>query len=183
MFSKWAKEIGRQGMSILITCMLLTPVHYVECSFYTQDRERAPLQPKMLLQPKPSSQPKPSLQLEQPLPEMSMNDTMGAASGNDFEHLPGLTPAKYALNLMDAFFTDEEMKGHLFIKSQRSKSTRELLPLDKVKKILCKLYTVKSEILAVIKFGSGPTIGSFKLGGMLRVLPYIHAYEKKICQF
>ena len=39
-----------------------------------------------------------------------------------------------ALNHIDSLFTNDEMWGHLFIKSARSKSTRELLPQDCVKK-------------------------------------------------
>ena len=57
-------------------------------------------------------------------------------SGVDFHQLTGATPDKYALNLMDSLFTDDEMRGHLFFKSARSKSTRELLPQDRVKKLL-----------------------------------------------
>ena len=63
---------------------------------------------------------------------------MDTSSGVDLQHLPGSTPDKYALNLMDALFTDEEMRGHLFIKSGRSKSVRDRLPQDRVKQLLCK---------------------------------------------
>lgn len=58
----------------------------------------------------------------------------------DFQLLTGATPDKYALNLMDSLFTDDEMRGHLFFKSARSKSTRELLPQDRVKKLLGTTY-------------------------------------------
>ena len=54
----------------------------------------------------------------------------------NFQLLTGATPDKHALNLMDSLFTDDEMRGHIFFKSARSKSTRELLPQDRVKKLL-----------------------------------------------
>lgn len=101
-------------------------------------------QPEVSLHTKPSCQPKPpTSQTHQPKPpllDVSTNSITDQSSIN-YECLPGAEPAKYALNLMDSFFTDEEMKGRLFIKSQRSRSTRELLPQDKVKKILCKYDT------------------------------------------
>lgn len=56
--------------------------------------------------------------------------------GVDFQLLTGATPDRYALNLMDSLFTDDEMREHLFFKSARSKSTGELLPQDCVKKLL-----------------------------------------------
>ena len=54
--------------------------------------------------------------------------------------ITGGSPEKYALNLMDTLFTDEEMKGHLFIKSVKSKSSREALPQDRVKKLIGELF-------------------------------------------
>ena len=100
------------------------------------------MQPKMSFQAKPSCQSKQTLDPKQPLPEVSQpSDTSsiaGPSTGNNLECLPGAEPEKYALNLLDTLFIDEEMKGHLFIKSHRSRSTRGLLPQDKVKKILCK---------------------------------------------
>ena len=63
---------------------------------------------------------------------------METTSGVDLQHLPRSTPDKYALNLLDALFTDEEMRGHLFIKSERSKSVRDRLPQDRVKQLLGK---------------------------------------------
>ena len=60
-------------------------------------------------------------------------------SGEDLQHLSGATPEKYALNLLDALFTDEEMKNHLLVKSERSKSTHEKLPQDRVKTLLGEL--------------------------------------------
>ena len=56
----------------------------------------------------------------------------------DLQFISGATPAKYALNLMDALFTDNEMRGHLFIKSERSKIVRQRLPQDRVKQLLGK---------------------------------------------
>ena len=98
--------------------------------------QSSPSQPKISRPLTPSCQPKPAPQSKQPLLDVSTNSITDPSSSN-FECLPGAEPVKYALNLMDAFFTDEEMKDHLFIKSQRSRSVRELLPQDKVKKILC----------------------------------------------
>ena len=54
----------------------------------------------------------------------------------DFLTISGHTPDKFAINLMDTFFTDEEMKGCLFFKSSKSRSARSLLPQDRVKKLL-----------------------------------------------
>ena len=56
----------------------------------------------------------------------------------DLQFMTGATPEKYALNLMDTLFTDEEMKEHLFIKSERSKSIRKRLCQDRVKQLLGK---------------------------------------------
>jgi hypothetical protein len=101
-------------------------------------------QSKQILKPKlplPDVSPKQTLQPKQPLLDVSLDDTSsiaGPSTRTNLECLPGSEPGKYALNLLDALFTDEEMKGNLFIKSQRSRSTRGLLPQDKVKKILCK---------------------------------------------
>ena len=54
----------------------------------------------------------------------------------DFLTISGQTTDKFAINLMDKLFTDEEMKGCLFFKSSKSRSARSLLPQDRVKKLL-----------------------------------------------
>ena len=45
------------------------------------------------------------------------------------------TPEAYALALMDNFFSDEEMRNHLFIKKKRSRSNKDILDQVKVKKV------------------------------------------------
>ena len=48
---------------------------------------------------------------------------------------------------MDTLFTDEEMRGHLFIKSAKSKSSREALPQDRVKKLIGKVLNFTNLIV------------------------------------
>ena len=72
---------------------------------------------------------------------------------------------------MDTLFTDEEMRGHLFIKSAKSKSSREALPQDRVKKLIGKvlnftnliviLYLTYAAMVAA-KFGKEKTRQSFE---------------------
>lgn len=50
------------------------------------------------------------------------------------------TPESYALALMDSMFSDEDMRNHLFIKKRNSRSTKDALDQDKVKKVFSKFH-------------------------------------------
>ena len=56
--------------------------------------------------------------------------------------MPKKTPEAFALGLMDTFFTDEEMRTHLFVKKKKSRSTKEELDRDRVKKLFGKVFFV-----------------------------------------
>ena len=89
--------------------------------FFFCIQNHAPSQPKVPLQPKQSCQCRQTLPPKQPLLLTQLQNNPPA-----IKRLPGAKPAKYALNLMDAFLIDKEMRDQIFIKSQRSRSVREL---------------------------------------------------------
>lgn len=53
--------------------------------------------------------------------------------------MPKKTPESFALSLMDTLFTDEEMKTHLFIKKKKSRSNKEELDRERVRKLFGKV--------------------------------------------
>lgn len=77
------------------------------------------------------------------------NSTVDPSPSN-LECLPGAEPVKYAQNIMDAFCYGLGDEGSSLHQRQRSRSLRELLPQNKVEKILCKWSSFLQFLIIVI---------------------------------
>ncbi|XP_019862598.1 PREDICTED: uncharacterized protein LOC100640600 isoform X1 [Amphimedon queenslandica] len=68
--------------------------------------------------------------------------------------MPKKTPESFALSLMDTLFTDEEMKTHLFIKKKKSRSNKEELDRERVRKLFAHVTTEFGQEAVKSKFSS-----------------------------